>query len=169
MSLHGDLLRQAHQLATRERQRPRQASLRRAISAAYYELFHLLVHEATNRLIGGVARAELRHCLGRAFAHADMKSVAQQFAANNVSQKVASGLRRQPLQPDLINVASAFVDLQQARHEADYDTARRFTRQEALMLVGQVDQAFEGWQRIRSSLQADVFLVALLAQKGMRM
>ena len=54
MSLHADLLRQARQLATRERRRPLQASLRRGVSASYYALFHLLVHEATSRMVTGV-------------------------------------------------------------------------------------------------------------------
>src|SRR5687767_10606362 len=36
MSLHDDLRRQAWHLATREPRRPVQASLRRAVSAAYY-------------------------------------------------------------------------------------------------------------------------------------
>ena len=49
LSLHADLLRQARQLALKEPRRPSQASLRRAISASYYALFHLLVDEAPNR------------------------------------------------------------------------------------------------------------------------
>ena len=43
MTLASDLLAQAKHLAGRERGRPRQASLRRAASAAYYALFHLLL------------------------------------------------------------------------------------------------------------------------------
>ena len=50
MSLQQDLLRQARHLATKEPRRPSQASLRRAVSAAYYALFHLLVDEAIGRL-----------------------------------------------------------------------------------------------------------------------
>src|SRR5712692_5365690 len=41
-----DLLEQARHLANREKKRPRQASLRRAVSTAYYALFHLLISEA---------------------------------------------------------------------------------------------------------------------------
>jgi uncharacterized protein (UPF0332 family) len=41
------LLEQAKHLANREKKRPRQASLRRAVSTAYYALFHLLIYEAT--------------------------------------------------------------------------------------------------------------------------
>jgi len=168
MSLHADLLRQARQLATRERRRPLQASLRRGVSASYYALFHLLVHEATSRMVTGVDRIALRHCLGRAFGHADMKTVAQQFATNQVSPKLSPGLAGQPLQPQISRVAATFVDLQQARHEADYDTARRFTRQEVLDLVDQAEQAFEDWSTVRTSVQADTFLVGLLAHRSMR-
>jgi hypothetical protein len=38
---------QAKHLANREKKKPRQASLRRAVSTGYYALFHLLIHEAT--------------------------------------------------------------------------------------------------------------------------
>ncbi len=57
MSLHDDLLEQAKHLANREPRRPKQASLRRAISAAYYALFHLLVDEATKLLA-----VDFEHC-----------------------------------------------------------------------------------------------------------
>ena len=84
MSLHADLLRQARQLALEEPGRPSQASLRRAISASYYALFHLLIDEATRRMSSGRDRTALRGCLGRAFVHADMKRVAQQFSDGGV-------------------------------------------------------------------------------------
>src|SRR5712691_6919600 len=60
MSLHGDLLAQARSLLRREPRRPKQASLRRAVSTAYYALFHLLIHEATRMLVSGAALDNLR-------------------------------------------------------------------------------------------------------------
>ena len=51
MSLPRDLLAQAKLLATKEKSRPKQASLRRSVSAAYYALFHLLVDAAARRLV----------------------------------------------------------------------------------------------------------------------
>lgn len=59
MSLHTDLLKQATILATREPRRPFQASLRRAASAAYYALFHLLVEEGTRLMLSGTKRKPL--------------------------------------------------------------------------------------------------------------
>ena len=72
MSLHGDLLTQARFLVRREPRRPRQASLRRAVSAAYYALFHLLIHEATRMMVSGSSLGSLRTLVARAFAHATM-------------------------------------------------------------------------------------------------
>jgi hypothetical protein len=138
------------------------------VSTAYYALFHLLVNEASSRFVTGRDRDALRHCLARGFAHSNMKTVSQQFATNSVSAKLSPGLKGRRLQVELTRVAEAFVDLQQARHEADYDTAQRFTRREVLDLVEQAEQAFQDWHVVRNSLQADTFLVGLLAYKSMQ-
>ena len=168
VSLHADLLKQAKLFAGKEPRRPLQASLRRAVSASYYALFHLLVDEATKRMLSGRNRDALRDCLARAFSHDVMKQVAQQFSSNGLSPKLIPGLNGQTLQPQLVGIASSFVDLQQARHEADYDRARRFTRREVLDLVDQAEQAFADWKVVRKSIQADTFLAGLLAFRNMR-
>jgi hypothetical protein len=49
MPFADDLLEQAHHLVTREEGEPKQASLRRAVSTAYYALFHLLIDEAVSQ------------------------------------------------------------------------------------------------------------------------
>ena len=97
-----------------------------------------------------------------------MRQVAQQFSKSAVQAKLAPGLNGQPLQPELVRVASALVDLQEVRHKADYDTARRFTRREVLDLVSRAEQAFADWSCVRRSIQADTFLTGLLAFGSMR-
>ena len=119
-------------------------------------------------MLPGRDRAALRGCLARAFGHNVMRQVGQQFSDDNVSRKLAPGLNGQALQPELVRVASALVELQEARHEADYDPARRFTRREALDLVGQAELAFADWNHVRGSIQADTFLIGLLAFGNMR-
>ena len=167
MSLHQDLLRQARHLATKEPRRPTQASLRRGVSAAYYALFHLLVDEAVGRMIAA-SRPALRNCLRRAFSHNNMNKAAQMFAMADVNRKPSPGLEGNPLQPKLIKVAEAFVDLQQARHDADYNMAQRFSCQDVLDLIDQADRAVADWRDVRTSLPADTFLVGLLAFGNMR-
>ena len=168
VSLHADLLRQARHLARKEPRRPRQASLRRSVSACYYALFHLLVDKAVRRMVRGGDREPLRNCLRRAFAHGDMRHVALQFAQGKVADKLAPGLNGQAIPPEISGVAQTFADLQQHRHDADYDLARGFTRVEVLGLVDRVDLAFAKWKKVRRSVVADTFLVGLLCLRSMR-
>jgi uncharacterized protein (UPF0332 family) len=53
VSLAADLVDQAAHLTALERGRPKQASLRRAVSSAYYSLFHLIVDDASRYLVVG--------------------------------------------------------------------------------------------------------------------
>lgn len=168
MTLHAGLLKQARFLAVKEPRRPLQTSLRRAVSATYYALFHLLVDETTKLMLSGRPRGPLRDCLARAFNHSAMKQAANQFAQDRVSSKLSPGLDGRPIQPGLTDVAQTFVELQEARHDADYDRARRFTRGETLDLVESAERAFRDWREVRGSLQADTFLTALLAYRHMQ-
>ena len=119
MSLHADLLKQANFLAKKEPKKPIQASLRRSISASYYSLFHLLVDEATRLMLPG-SRSDMRDCLVRAFKHSDMKQTAKEFKRlGRIPPRLANGSNEHRIQPHLIEVADAFIQLQEARHEAD--------------------------------------------------
>lgn len=169
MSLHGDLLEQARHLAKRERKRPKQASLRRAVSAAYYALFHLLVREATELFLSGNAREPLRQRLARVFSHADMKDASKAYNVKPSKKKLAAVLAGLPAtQPELLDVAGAFVELQEARHQADYNTEKAFTRSESNDLIDQAEQAFADWKQIRKTLPADAYLVTLLTWQRLR-
>ena len=168
MSLHAELLKQARFLARKEPKKPTQASLRRSVSASYYAVFHLLVDDATRLMLAGHGRALLRDSLARAFNHTAMKDAAAAFARNPIPPRLAALLNGEPVQQPLVEVAAAFVELQEARHDADYNRALRFTRQETLDLVEQAEQAFRDWNQVRGSLQADTFLTGLLAYRNMR-
>ena len=50
--MHEDLFSQAEKLAKLDVKKPKQANLRRAVSSAYYAVFHYLVHEACSVQIG---------------------------------------------------------------------------------------------------------------------
>jgi hypothetical protein len=121
MAFADDLLDQAYHLVNLEIGEPKQASLRRAVSTAYYALFHLLIDEAVGNW--GVARQ--RSVLARTFDHGKMKSICE----DHVKSFYSSGQPSSGVQ--LKNVAQTFVQLQEKRHTADYDNAfigRRPTR-----------------------------------------
>jgi hypothetical protein len=90
-----DLLQQAYDLANKEPTDPKQASLRRAVSTAYYALFHLLIDEAVSKW----AVERQRSTLARTFEHPKMKAV-----CDDVLKRVKGG---GPLPPELDTVAPA--------------------------------------------------------------
>jgi hypothetical protein len=56
MPFADDLLEQAYDLANKEPTNPKQASLRRAVSTAYYAQFHLLIDRWGRQQVGGTGR-----------------------------------------------------------------------------------------------------------------
>jgi uncharacterized protein (UPF0332 family) len=162
MSLHDDLLAQAEHLATREAKRPKQVSLRRAVSAAYYALFHLLTAEAT-RLF--VKDDQLVALINRVYDHTELKKVSTFFSKGEYPQLFEGVKNAYPVGEPLKSLAKTFLRLQQARHEADYDLARRFSREEVVDLIGNVTQAFQAWQAIRKDDLSRMYLACFLVWK----
>ncbi len=153
------LLDQAEQLASAGAGRPRQTDLRRATSAAYYALFHLLTQA------GGQAIAspgELRRVIVRAYNHGEMKQAATVFARGVVPPALRGLLAVVPA--DVCLVAQAFIDLQEARHRADYDlrASGRATRAAVQGYIRQARAAFEAWDRVRGTGTGEMFLLMLL-------
>jgi len=159
MSLHADLLAQAEYLAKREPKRPRQASLRRAISAAYYALFHLLIYEAA-RLF--VRDERLWKLTNRAYGHGEMSRISKAFVKSEWPKVFDPVKAAMPIPQAIRDVAAAFVDLQDARHDADYNLAKVFTRGEALAHIERAKQAFDDWETVRTLDLARVYLGCFL-------
>jgi len=106
----------------------------------------------------------------RAFTHAEMKNVCEQFRLGNINNlsPALQPLINPPLADDLVVIADALVELQEARHAADYDATEFFTRADVLAKIALVDQAFEAWKRVRQTPNANVFLAALLLNRQWR-
>lgn len=160
MALAEDLLEQAKHLASREKKKPRQASLRRSVSTSYYALFHLLIHEATLNW----KRAGHRPLIARLFEHGKMKAASdkQRVACSQFLKSNPAGTADVDVMSHLRTVAEAFVQAQQRRHSADYDNLKQWTRTEALGQWTTVNQAFQSWRAIRKEDAAQDFLVSLL-------
>src|SRR6476620_5195535 len=93
--MHDDLFAQAEALAALDAKKPKQVNLRRAISSAYYAVFHYLVHEACCVQIGGGhGQAPYRHVIGRAFTHTVMKQACNSFGGGTLKDTVTKGLPR---------------------------------------------------------------------------
>lgn len=143
---------------------PRQAELRRAVSTAYYALFHRLISEAGRSLAGASPEWEVLRVAvyGRAFQHGDMRKVAVQFKEGNPRKVYRRAMGDAPPGPELRSIAATFTRLQTERHKADYDIEARFTRSDVIKLVDEVEDAFATLAIVRGRLETDVFLAALL-------
>lgn len=146
----------AGRLANPAPEDPQQASFRRSISTAYYALFHLLVHEATQSWNGSPSA---RVGLERKFEHKTMKDV-----SNAVLRSSWRGWSiPSPVAPaELQDVAKVFVDLQEARQQADYDNARTWKSTDVQAIVTDAQTAFTNWAKIRTHPAANEYLLSLL-------
>jgi hypothetical protein len=118
-------------------------------------------------MVTGTGRDALRAGLRRSFQHTAMKDVCKEITKPNQGRLGPFVIGIQ-MPSSLLAVADAFIDLQEARHDADYDVARTWTRNDVIGLVDLADEAFTQWRLIRKTVPADVFLVALLARLGTR-
>jgi hypothetical protein len=156
MAYHDDLLSQAFQLVHAI---PRtQATLRRAVSAAYYGVFHFLIAEAT----ANWPNPTLRAALGRAYDHGIMKTASNRILNTNdfpfagEDPTVVSNLRF---------IARTFSQLQEDRHFADYNMTRDLDPTDALNQVKSAEKVFKTWHSLRAEQIAQAYLVSLLVKR----
>ncbi len=160
MGLAQDLLRQADHLTEYEGIDPSQASLRRAVSTAYYALFHLLVEEGALRWTGS---PEGRIGFERGFNHGSMRTISEKFARSVWKDWHA----KVPTIPkSLKEVALAFMTLQDQRHKADYNNSHVWTVTDAKNEIKLAERAFEAWESIRTDSMAGNYLLAMLLGKA---
>jgi hypothetical protein len=162
MSLPDDLLAIARALTELDPTRPRQASLKRAVSTAYYALFDLLVAEFARLFIrDDIGLAGL---IGRTVNHKPLREVSKIFSNATISLPKSlqqkNGLFAVP--PDLQAVAQAVKEMQEERELADYDHSRTYTRKEVELRVEQVAAAFLAWGRVRQTDAARLYLACFL-------
>lgn len=115
---------------------PNQTDLRKAISSAYYALFHELASAGSSEFIGSTKKHSPIFALAyRSFQHGRMKQVCDALKSGRVSPRHAAALGLQTFSPEIAICASAFVELQQKRHLADYDPGWSVSLTEATALV----------------------------------
>ena len=111
-----DLIRIAEQLASGAigsgRGRPRQAELRRAVSAAYYAMFHALARCCADTLVGATRARRSRQAWRQTYRSLEHGHARNQCANQSMLRRFPSRIRR---------FAEQFVDMQRLRHIADYD------------------------------------------------
>jgi len=139
-------------------------SLRRAVSASYYALFHNINSKAVE-LIAPNVPAETNYRIQRWFEHAEMKRICGRFLPAKLDQPLRD-LIGETASVDLQNVARSFIQLQDARHRADYDLSYDLTWEQARQYIELSVGAIGAWERISSSAEANIFILSLLLWKN---
>lgn len=166
-SLAEELLDHAWFLANLDARTTTQANIRRAISTAYYAVFHLLAAEVAAQ-VSPDSPIGLRERTQRALDHMQMVKVAKAFSlegATKVKDLPDDITLPNPVSRELALIGSRFRRLQDERHAADYDVSRHFDPTDALNQVQEAQEAFKDWKVERNSRNASIFLASLMFGK----
>ena len=130
----------------------RKSCMRRAISTAYYAVFHLLVEDFVEHWEFPDQRARI----GRMFNHQKMRDAA--FTPKDKKNPT-------PAETALVDVKTAFGQLQGDRHRADYDLGWNLVETDVADAITLATQTFEKWRSIRGDDIARHHLLSMFGAK----
>jgi uncharacterized protein (UPF0332 family) len=155
MAYHDDLIQHAIFLSELNLpHEPKQVDLRRAVSAAYYGLFHMLTTEAAQNW----RHQSQRDRFARMFDHGRMKTCSSRVS----SRPLPADPAEIPIATNLKLVADSFVKLQQARHTADYENSHVWSRTQVWDVISEAEDAMAAWSNIREKEIAQDYLLDLM-------
>lgn len=138
---------------------------RRAVSASYYAVFHL-ISAAVAAQASPQEPEGLRGRCQRALEHSAMKNAMARFltpeSVKRLSEEVAVPCA---FSRDIETIARTFRYLQDERHLADYDVVdaeRKVSLSWAADSLNKAELLFEAWDRAQATNEAKVFLAAVI-------
>jgi hypothetical protein len=140
------------ELTHRARGAPNQTFLRRAVSNFYYAVFHEICRQVADQHVGAALRTDPRYpAVYRSIEHGRARQVCERASKSATSSR------------ELVKIATAFVNLQDARHAADYDPSEKFYVSDARLLFLEAEGAIEA---IRTEFaDKKLFLTRLLVRE----
>lgn len=114
----------------------RQVDLRRAVSAAYYGVFHAVMAAAAAQFIGATKGNTTEYGLVyRSIGHRQLTDLCKDLKKPTLTAKFASRVPAGGMGSNFVAFASAVSDLQEKRHTADYDPLARIRMADAKAAV----------------------------------
>ncbi|WHA40574.1 hypothetical protein [Agrobacterium larrymoorei] len=135
--LAADLLQLSQALA--DGAEPDQATLRRAVSTAYYAMFHCLCQTCADLFIGAEGSKAAWRQTYRALQHGFAKN-----ACNLQDKKQGEILQKFPV--EIRNFANQFYNMQLKRHNADYDPYVRVEQSAVVVDILTVREAIDQFE-----------------------
>ena len=103
-----------------------------------------------------MATVALRPYVARNFEHRHMLAVCKRYTG------LAVDMTGQPVPVEVQRIADSFVQLQNARHKADYNVKDSVTSGEAQTFVQMARDAFTDWAAVAAHPATDTYLTELL-------
>ena len=138
--------------------------MRRAVSAAYYALFHHL-SEAAVEQIAPYAPSKTANRIHRWLNHSEMKKICREFASSPLKPPLRD-LLAGGTSEDMQKLANSFIRLQEARHNADYDLDYSVSWEQTREFIELSVTAIGAWENIKTSAEANIFILSLLLWKN---
>ena len=134
-----NLIATARDLAATGRGRPRQSNLCRAVSTTYYAMFHCLALCCADTLVGAAGTNRSEPAWRQAYRALEHGVARQRCRHRPIMQRFPSEVRQ---------FADKFVDMQQKRHQADYDPEADFAKLIVARDIDETDQAIRSFQGV---------------------
>ena len=146
---------------------PTDAQLRRAVSTAYYAVFHKVLRAAAERFIG----ADQQHTAGftllyRAFDHRHMKTTCEALQATTLKDKFRRHLGRLSVSTATREFATSSPVLQDKRHQADYDPSVEFQPPDVRFVIDVATATIEAFDVIDPVEKADVLALLMVGARN---
>ena len=134
--------------------RPRQEPLKRAVSSAYYAMFHALCQSNADTIIGRWNDPVSRLAWTRTYRALDHRQA---------KNRLAQAQRDLPAQAR--SFATTFGFMQEQRHAAEYNPHSTFLREEVLNLLDAADAATREYMQMSRNGRRAVAAVVLLQDR----
>jgi hypothetical protein len=141
----------------------RQADLRRAISTAYYGVFHVVMRAAADTYIGRGNQKSAEYALAyRHVDHAGLKIACETCKRQSFADDGQPG----QFNSDLRAFAGAVVELQARRHAADYDPSLYLYVLDARTVVATARDAVNRFRNLPSDQKLKFLFLLMVKARG---
>jgi hypothetical protein len=144
---------------------PRQANLRRAVSTAYYAVFHELCRAVSNTFVpahSGKAQATFYRALG----HRELRSRCEELARKTLPKKLVELFGNNALPIEVIKFCRTFVGLQELRHACDYDPDHVSSLDEVETAISDAEEAIIALKQLNPRIKLLVLAYLLNGLRG---
>ena len=126
---------------------PTHTELRRAVSCAYYAMFHTLAANIANSLIGASPEDQRRWAWQQAYRAADHRPTRNKLSRASLGGRFPRAVRL---------FGEVFTLTQQARHSADYDPHSEFLATDVANIVDKAETAINDFNQIPEDIRRDL-------------